>query len=285
MPENCDILCGPSCNWIFSQIRVWPLIAGGTIVEWVLHPNFADPGSYTFQLQFGRTGSAYADDWVNVGAEVVDDYYAIDDRQRVYGKTQWTHYRVLLTTSEATYASAPQHAMGNLSRKDWLLVKELTRLETVRLKKAAGQLGYLLKRKLFGTACPDCLDEQTQEIRNAQCATCYGTGLVGGYYDPVPCFYVELSPKSLRNELDSGESRGTVDDLPRVKGRMINNPQVFSYDVWVDKDTDSRWIIHQIQNAVEVRGVPVVLQAEMRLAPYSHPIYTIEIDGQTPDLS
>jgi hypothetical protein len=63
---------------------------------------------------------------------------------------------------------------------------------------------------------------------------------------------------------------------------MINTPQVFSYDVWVDKDSDFRWIIHSVKNLVEVRGIPIIVQAEMRLAPFTHPVYSIDITGQVP---
>lgn len=279
---DCTVSCGPTCEWIFDRIKVMPQMDGGTRVEWTIHPQFADASPYTFQLQVGKTSNPYADDWVNVGAAVVDTYYVVDTSQRVYGRFQWTHYRVVLITSVGAYASKPQHAYGNLAKRDWLRAREIGRLEQKRFRKEAGQEGYLLKRKLFGTACTVCTDSMTGEVRNAQCPTCLGTGVVGGYYSPVPCVYAELSPHGTRSEIDA-QARGTVNDLPRVQARMLNVPQVFSYDVWVDRDSDFRWIIHSIQNAVEVRGVPIVLYpVEMRLAPYSHPVYSIDIAGQVP---
>jgi hypothetical protein len=280
--DDCVLHCGPTCEWIFDRIRVYPQIDGGTRVEWTIHPQFSDPSPYIFQLQVGRTSNPSADDWENVGSSVVDTYFAVDSSRRIYGKFQWTHYRVILITSTASYASKPQHAYGNLKKRDWLRSREIARLEQKRLRKEAGQEGYLLKRKLFGTVCAECTDTITGEVRNAQCVTCLGTGLVGGYYAPVECFYAELSPHGTRSELDA-QARGTINDLPRVHARMLNVPQVFSYDIWVDKDSDFRWIIHSIQNAVEIRGVPIVLHpVELRLAPYSHPVYSIDISGQVP---
>jgi len=250
-------------------------------VEWVLHPHFSDPPPYTFQLQFGRTGNPLADDWTDVGLSVINTYYAIDDTQRVYGKTQWTHYRVLLTTSVATYASKPQNLYGSLPKRQWRIAKEIERMELLRLRKEAGQEGYLLKRRLFGEAC-SCLDSQTLEIANPQCPLCYGTGFTLGYYDPYPCFYAELGTHGIDNKLDGGQSRGTIDDAPRTWARMINSPQIFSGDVWVDRDTDFRWQIHAIQNIVEVTGLPVIVKAEVRLLPFSHPAYTVIIPNQIP---
>ena len=283
MAETCSIVCGPSCEWIFERIRVWPLIEGGTRVEWTLHPQFSGPTPHTFQLQFGRTGNPEADDWANVGLPAENAFFAIDDSKRAYGKFQWVHYRILLTDGTGTtYASKPQHSLGSVSKRDWLRAREILRLETLRLHKEAGQDGYLLKRRLFGEECT-CLDTQTKESRNPQCEDCYGTGFLQGYYDPYPCFFVEMSTSKTNNHRDEAKGRGTVDDSQRVSGRMINIPQVFSSDVWIDKDSDFRWMIRSINNIVEVRGMPIVLKAEMRLLPYTHPVYKIEIEDQLPE--
>ena len=279
--DPCRIQCGPSCEWIFDRIRVWPLVAGDTRVEWTVHPQFTDPLPHTFQLQMGHTSNPEADDWCDVGLSVVNGFFAIDPSQRIHGKFQWTHYRIVMTTVNGIYASKPQHAMGDLSKRDWLRAREILRMENIRLRKEAGQEGYLLKRKLFGTVCT-CLDTMTKEVRDPNCTECFGTGFIGGYFDPYPCFYVELDTHGHRSHQDDKQQRGTVDDLPRVRARMLNIPQVFSYDVWVDRDSDNRWVVHTIKNIVEIRGVPIVLSAELRLAPYTHPIYSIEIVDQVP---
>lgn len=260
---------------------MWPQIAGETRVEWTLHPNFTETGPYVFQLQAGHTGLQDSDDWVDVGATVTDTYYALDDTQRVYGKFQWTHYRVKLTVGSTEYFSDAVVPLGNLTFQDWNKAREILRMEQLRLKQSAGQEGYLLKRRLFGTPC-SCIDPQTGEIRKPHHEECYGTGIVGGYFEPYPCFYVDMSPVKHRSHLDSGAGRGTIDDLPVVKGRMISMPQVFSYDVWVDRDSDHRWMMHQIDSIAEVRGVPLVVSTEMRLLPFTHPVYKITIEGQVP---
>jgi len=234
---------------------------------------------YTFQLQMGRTGNPDADDWCDVGLPVTDTYFAVDDTQRVYSKFPWTHYRVLMTTSEATYASKPIKAYNNMSKRDWLRAREITRLETTMFRKESGTEGYLLKRRHFGTAC-DCVDSMTGEPRKHNCPNCYGTGILNGYYDPYPCFYVDADLQKFRNEITDG--RGTTQDGPRVFGRMLNDPQLFSYDVWVDRYSDHRWMLHRIVGLVEIGGVPVVVKAEMRLLPFSHPVYDIPIAGQIP---
>jgi hypothetical protein len=271
----------PTCEEAFLSLRVTPTIAHGSRVDWALSPGLTDSGPYTFQLQGGNTGLNQADDWCDIGSEVVDTYYALDDEQRVYGKTNWSHYRVVLTTPQDTYYSPPIPAYGDLDSKDrreWQLIAKSWQRQ-FRIK--AGNEGYLLKRKLFGEKC-SCVDFQTGEINDPECELCYGTGFVQGYYDPVPCFYAQLSRLTSHNERDGGQARGTIDDRLRVRAKMLAVPMVFENDVWVDKSSDHRWYIHEIQNHVEIRGVAAVIDCELRLAPFSDPIYQIAIADQIP---
>lgn len=280
--RDCEIQCGPECAWLFGRIRIFPQIVGGARIEWLLHPQFGDPPPYTFQLQVGRTGSNTADDWEDVGLPVTDTFYAIDSLQRVHGKFQWTHYRVLLTTVRGSYASQPQPVLGNLGHRDWLRAREIMRLETLRFRYEAATVGYLLKRRLYGELC-NCLDTQTGEVLQPQHLRCYGTGFVGGYFEPVPCFYVEPPAGSLtKSRFDQGGMRGTVDDATRYTGRMINLPQVHSWDVWVEQDTDQRWVIRSVDSLVEIRGQPIVIAGELRLLPFSDCLYQFPIPGQVP---
>lgn len=297
---NCDEACGDQINLptpplsgcgaatcavsgVFQSLRVTPTIAFGSRVEWALSPQFRDPLPHTFQLQVGRTGLSVADDWQPVGSTADNVFYMLDDTQRVFGKTNWTHYRVCLETPVGTYFSDPIPADGDLSAKDRREWRTILKTWSTLLRLKTGQEGYLLKRKLFGTPCPeDCRDFQTGEITDPHCPTCHGTGIVDGYFDPVPCIYAQLSPRTSHNNLDAGQARGTIDDELRVRATLLGVPYIFENDVWVDKHTDRRWYIHQIQHRVEVRGVAAVVDAEFRLAPYTDTIYEFEIEDQVP---
>lgn len=271
------IQCGPTCEWVFSRVRVFPLVRGNTQVEWEVHPQFNDPGPYTFQVQVGQTGNPYADDWEDVGVPVVDTYMTSDAQQRAFGMMSWTHYRVIMTTSVGSYASRPEKVLGDFNHVDWTRIRALTRQLDLRMRNKAGVEGYLLKRKIYGERC-SCVDLGTDEPRIPNCPLCYATGITGGYYDPYPCFQVEFPKRATRSHVSD---TGTTNDGPVIQGRMINNPMLHSYDVWVDRSSDQRWIIHNIESEVEVRGVPIILYpVQMRLAPFTHIIYSFPIAGQ-----
>jgi hypothetical protein len=281
-PE-CELDCAP----VFMRLQVRPTMQHGTWVEWLLDPSFADPLPHQYQLQVGHTASNLADDWVDVGLSSSNAAALQDDQQRVFGKTQWTHYRVRLQTPLATYYSQPANCWGELSHRDWQLLKARERQWRMQLERTVrGQQGYLLKRRLTGER-PEpgrgVIDYGTMEIVNPQAAETLGTDFIGGYYEAIPCISGELTPLARHERLDGGRARGTVNDELQVRATMLAVPQLDTQDVWVDKKKDFRWEIFKIEHAEEIRGVPVVVNAYMRLLPFSHVVYSKGIAGQTPE--
>lgn len=266
------------CPPVFDRVHVSYLIRGGTRVMWDLVPEFTDPQPHVFQLQAGRVGLVEGGEWEDIGLPMENSFYAIDGSQHVYGMTQWTHYRVALTTPRGVYYSEPTNLLGVLDRRDWRIAREIVRKERLRHRLVA-QDGYLLKRRFSGLKCPTCLDLQTDVPRNPDCPVCFGTGYQCGYYYPLGCVWADLSPQSVHKEIDTEGSRGVIADII-VSARMLAVPLLEEYDVWVSADTDDRYYVHRIQNLAEIRGVPLILSAELRLAAYTDVIYDVQIPEQ-----
>jgi hypothetical protein len=267
---------------VFQQVHVDFASAGGTTVSWEIGCNFNEPLPYYFQLQAGhqglsnyrRDGSGRPDDWQNVGGQLVNAFSAQDNEHRLFGKTADLHYRVQLTTGAGNvYYSDPVSVLNGLDKRDWLIVREMIRKERLRFMKQAGQAGYLLKALRYGPPCPSCTDPVTGEITNGHCSTCYGTGFAGGYFPPFDTYAV-LEPVQTREALNPQTNMSAPVAIP---ARMLAEPQVYSLDVFVAKSADRRYYVHPVSVAAQVRGVPVVLQVELRLAPYSDVIYTYPV--------
>lgn len=269
--------CAAVCPNVFDRILISHVIRGGTKVTWELRQEFVDPGPLTFQLQTAAIAGTDPAAWEDVGLAVENQYCAIDPEQRVWGKTQYTHYRVKLTTPLGVYYSDPVLGLGVLDRRSWRLAREIVRQNKVAFRIGpGGQRGYLLKRRWTGQRCSVCTDLQTSESRDAYCATCYGTGFVCGYYYPMSCVWAELSPRSRHIELDASQARGTVHDVV-VQARMLAVDLLSEEDIWVSDKTDDRYYVHAVQSIAELRGVPLVSQVELRPIPYTSPVYTIQI--------
>jgi hypothetical protein len=269
--------CPNQCEPVFDRVVVSNVIKGATKVMWELLPSFTDPNPLTFQLQVGQTANNDADDWADVGGPVENSYFAFDTEQRVFGKTNWTYYRVLVTSSLGTYTSMPTGGLGTLSQRDWLKAKNLIRRMKTQYRLGEGQEGYLLKRRVTGQKCRQCLDFQTQEVRDPMCPSCFSTGFECGYFYPMACVWANITPKSRRIQLDG--DRATVNDIV-VQAKMILVELMGEDDVWVNKVTDDRYYVHKIDHTVEVRGVPVFGNVELRPIAYSSVIYDIEIPAQ-----
>lgn len=244
---------------------------------WDLVRDFADPQPWTFQLQVGRTGGQDSGDWADVGLPQDNSFYAVDGEQRVYGKTQWSHYRVVLATALGTYYSQPTNLQGVLGTRDWRLAREILRKERLRSRLTTVE-GYLLKRRFSGAKCTTCVDLQTDDVRDPQCQECYGTGFQCGYYYPMPCIWADLGLRSSYKNVDTA-ARGTVKDVS-IEARMLMIPLMEAYDVWVNARTDDRYYVHKIQHTAEIRGVPLTANIELRPAAYTDPVYDVPVPDQ-----
>lgn len=261
------------CLQVFRKVDVDHLVRGTTRVSWELGRNFRDPAPHTFQLQVGRTGLTTADDWADVGVAANDVFFADDGAQRIFGKTFWTHYRVVLTTPVATYHSQPAAVLGRMTPRDARLAREILRKERLRNRLTA-ENGYILKRRLYGAPC-DCVDELTQEARDSDCENCFGTGIISGFFAALPDQYVDTSLEQ-RHEQTDVAARGTTNQMA-VTGRYSGGVQLNENDAWVHRSSDRRFYVHSVSSLTEVSGVPIIVQLELREAPATDPIYDVPL--------
>ena len=268
-------------NHPFRRLLVSHIVEGGSRIAWELVDNFNEPGPYLFQLQFGRTGSNAATDWVDVGAQVVDGVYAVDDQKRLYGKTFETHYRVLLSTAVSRYLSQPVLAYGSLDEKDWLLAREIIRKEVLRHGRVSND-GYVLKRLRYGPRCTRCLDPQTGETQNSRCPQCYGTGFQGGYHPPIPFQWFDLKDGSPIQEKRGGDAPPGQGVQVIMRCRALAFPALGKEDVFVSGNSDERWIVASVEETASLRHVPLLYTVTLSCAPFTDVVYRFPVHPEQP---
>ena len=252
------------------------IINGGTRIQWDLVDGFNDPTPFVFQLQIGTTGDPLADDWTNLGTPITDHFFATDTTKRLYNKTLDTFYRVVLTTAVDTYISNPTNIGQWLNHYQWRMANDIVRKEELRQRMFAGQEGFLLCRRRYGAVCTECTDPVTKEILVPDCPTCFGTGIEGGYFTPIPAQYADLT---LENSRESINMDGVGMSKPvSQKARFLGYPKLRSYDVWVNRRSDERYHLHTIEMAARIGGMHIVQMAELRLAPFTDVVYTFPIN-------
>lgn len=266
-----------SLNSPFERATIKYSVEGTTRVQWELSRLFTDPGPHVFTLQ-GAHSSTDNSTFSNIGLPVTNTYFAEDSDKRIFAQTQDFYYRVKLQTPLRVYYSEIVSAFKNLKFRDYRLAREILRKEKLRHSKYTSLSGYLLKRKRYGERCTNCTDPLTEEVTNSNCSVCKGTGLVYGYFTPVPA-YMELSLHQQREQLDNVQAVGMQKDMEFKSCRMLGDPVPDSYDVFVDSGSDRRFIIHEIVSSAEIRGYPIATMMSVRQANFSDVIYTIPVEG------
>jgi hypothetical protein len=276
-PEQITLFTGVPLIKPFERAFAKYSVNGTTRVEWVLSRLFVDPQPHTFTLQ-GAYSSTDNDEFEDIGLPAQNTYFLEDAEKRVFAQTQDYYYRVKLVTPVRTYYSEIVSAFKNLQFRDWRLSREILRKESLRHSKYTSLSGYLLKRRRYGERCTNCTDRLTEEVTDSNCPVCEGTGLIYGYFTPIPAF-MELSLHQQRENLDKVQAVGMQKDMEFKSCRMLGDPVPDSYDVFVDSGSDRRFIIHEIISSAEIRGYPIATMLSVRQANFSDKIYSIEVPG------
>lgn len=261
----------------FDRIFVDYFVLGCTRVSWDMTSNFRALEPWIFQLQEAESDVPAAN-WHDVGSPVMNVFLAIDPSQEYCGKEATAFYRVQLTTGDGkVYTSFPVQASGVLSFKNWHFAAEIARKEQLRLRRlGVGIEGFLLKSKRSGVPCPACLDKYTGEVTDSNCTICYGQRWVGGFYAAVPSYYGDFPPSAryANRVLEQGE--GMV-NVRIAAGIFVAQPFIAMNDVFVNKTSDERHQIHQVETLTHIQGVPVISKAELRLIPTDWIIYQFPV--------
>lgn len=269
-------------NWPFQRLMVDHLFHGTTRVWWTLAKSFNDAPPHTFQLQAGYTGNNNALDWVDIGDPAINAYYLEDDTTREHtGKRILTHYRIVLTAGDRKFVSNPQGVWGTLNTKDWNMAKEIVRKERLRHDLVSCD-GYLLRKMRYGVKSTANTDTLTDEVIDSGHLGSWGTAFKVGYHPPV-AMPADFEGENII-ELRGGDNVAAHSARPtEFKMRVVAFPDLAKEDVWVDGDTDQRWIVHEITPSVAWRGVPLVYDVTIRLAPHSDIVYKIPVTSLSYD--
>lgn len=261
---------------VFDRVEVSFSTTGYSALSWQLNHHLVDDLPYVFQIQASETGLAASGDWIDVGAPVTNLFTQSVQTNLWTGKTPTMHFRVRLTTgSDRTYYSDPIDAFGRLDWRSWHIGQEILRKEILRHTHFVSVDGYLFKQRRAGPPCTRCLDPRTHEVTDSHCEVCYGTGVVEGYYAALPASYADIGLEQMQEHRDLN-AVGHVKRTAQT-GRFLGGPQLYAQDIWVNKHADQRYNIHPVKVEAHLRGVPLVVTAELRLLPPDDVAYLLEV--------
>jgi hypothetical protein len=288
---NSDILNTTDTSYrdcgIFSSVQVNLNPLGGTLIGWSLVSGFTAKAPFYFYVDVAYSGS---DEWETLNeTPIIDGCVYTDPAQRHYDHLANFYYRIRLVLPNdldnlgdpRVHVSQPQLAAGVLSKRDWLVAREICRKEYLMQKKRTNltHVGFILKRRRWGTECPDCIEYDTKEVQNGSCAICFGTGFTGGYFPRIDFRCTFDAPWG--REFKRDEEVSLTNNIVR-KARAVAYPYLDTNDIYVRRDTGERFYINSIAQIAEVGNVPIIVLVELRLAPVTDIVYTIPLEGGGP---
>lgn len=98
------------------------------------------------------------------------------------------YYRVTVVAPTGATATASVEAGVEAAGKLGGIRRKAERDLMVQLRKLDGSAIAILKRKHYGELCLKCRDKTTHSVIRSSCKTCWGTGITGGYWNPVASF-------------------------------------------------------------------------------------------------
>ncbi len=129
----------------------------------------------------------------------------------------------------------------------------------------------ILKKRTWGNYCPTCFDPVTQRTQDINCPVCHGTGIEGGYFDPLEIKGYR-SDRSFRAQLNLF-GKFEESDVAFVLG---NTPLLVPNDYLIDEQNIRYLILAPVQH-VE-KGLYILSQnIRAQVISPSAPIYEITL--------
>lgn len=257
----------------FIRIVVDILSSNNKDIYWEIDNRFVFEGIPEFYVDVSRSTS----EWKVLNTLPITGVNKYtDDVQRRFSTKFDFYYRVRCVDNGTEYISEVSPASGYFNKKEYLKAKNILRQIYLRSKKtSAGVDGYLLKRKEFGEKCTVCTDFSTGAVINNLCETCYGTRIVGGYYNTISEYYMDMSPIKIIQE-DVEKPLASKDDRQRTAG-VAYYPFLKTKDIFIEKHQNRRYSIEKITPVLELSGVPLYSMVDLSLLPITRIEYLLPI--------
>lgn len=248
--------------------RVKPLIPKGVFLQWVIEQP-TESGVFTFQVE--RAGGPLGA-WSPVLSATPAQYAVLDDFRTAIDTPAQVHPNLLTLNQRLFYRVSCTTPSGNVLRDIQELdvtshqtpadlkvaqLRRKARLDFARAQRYPGTPILLLKRRWWGETCMRCRDPRTKALMRTDCTSCWSTGFLGGYWNPVEV----RGRRSVANVASQITPEGKSDSA-EAKFWLPESPQVERDDVLILLEEGRRYRIdQQVQTEMQLQGVHQVVNA------------------------
>lgn len=275
-PSNCKLaLCDASA----IDLIVSPKIAGSTTVRWHVGDSLKlGEQALETQIEFSRYPTEAATAWTVVRSYAANTGIWVDTSQRLFGVNSNGYYRITIRNESLNlYRSAIKRAVPEIPKAFKATYNEIIRRWLNRGKRGELRRGVLLKKILSGNRCGVCRDRDSGVQLRSQCLTCFGVGWQYGYYQLPGCVFAEFGAVKVDYEFD--ENRSYFSNGPVSQVKLLNIPQLYPGDVWVEELTDQRWLLGNMLHAQSIGSTELLTDIETVRLDYTNVVYQFPIQN------
>lgn len=253
-----------------ERLRVRSLDTSTQEVTWETPASDVDVLDYTFQVFRSESGEGPFDP---ITQEFEDRFIFVDRRVPTAYKFRqfWYKLRVKHKASGDTADFGPiiQEAEPDL------IAQAIRRLEQTAFTQVIGRLCWLFPRRTFGTRCRNCWDPKLSAKKRANCESCYDTGFIRGYLNPIEV-WVQIDPVSKAVQLQQFQK----DTQQLTTARMTFYPVVKPGDVLTELE-NQRWRVVGVTLSERLRA-PIKQELTLRAIMPTDIEYKLPLNLQVP---
>ena len=245
---------------MIKDFQVLPHYSGGTAFSWEIDSTVTAPQPWVFQVEESVTGQS---DFKPLGPPVTAltaiEPKATTARRQQHRDTNFYFRVVAVDGNRRTHVSPVLGIHGTLTRREYLIAKEILRKEALQLSLGSGITVDLYRPAGRGEDCTACVDPVSGAVLDPDCTVCQGTqkvtGLVGPY-SMLAAFTNTVRQKKI-------EGTGSTDDDRLYTVRCLCRPPLIRDDILQDTASDRKYKVSFIKTLVEIRRFPLIQEARV----------------------
>jgi hypothetical protein len=244
---------------MIPNFEIFPNQRPGYTFKWEL-PRLNTIGKpWRFWVQESETGR---DSWRDISPEIINFMRWSEDDREKFSPERKPYFRVraLLGDDSIEMVSNVRDAYADLSKRDFLLVREIYRKENLQMRKAAGTPVTIWMAMQEGEPCTRCLDPITGEVLDSHCKICLGTGVIGAAHGPYDDWATISQTKAHEQHEQTGDGMA---DTRVHQIRMLGSwSGLRRDDLVLDTPSQRLYSIDKQVDLAEYRRVPLAIQFE-----------------------
>lgn len=225
-----------------DKFRVRSLDVDRLEVTWEVNDSQEDALDYTFQIVRSESPEG---PYEPLTPPFEDRYIFVDARVPQGDKFRQLYYKLIVVHK----ASQRQYEIGPSSQEadPDLVAQFIRRSEMTLLTQVIGRRVWLFKIRTFGARC-SCFDRVTNKRTRSNCLSCFDTGFLRGYHNPIE-IWVQIDPPG-----------GTQQNQPQQIAHHVNStartsfyPNIAPRDVVVEAE-NKRWRVVNVSTSERLRA-------------------------------